>query len=324
VVQVDDQGTVTFSDLEQGVYLVMQEDAFQNSGDILPFLVAIPQEVDGEMRYHVDASPKVTLQSWTDPGTDEVPTASPEVSPTVSPEVSPTVSPEVSVTPETSPGVSDQVAPVVSPAASARPTVSPGAAVSPSPGETGATLPQTGQLNWPIPLMALIGLLLLLMGWRLYRSMIQDRYPKRMGGLCTTLGGVLILAALTLFLGNQRENHCAQENSSQALEQVKAQIIQDVQEQEETPGMPEIVFLQKSEVQEEDAAMPEVEIDGNVYIGYLSIPTLEIELPVQSQWSYENLTVSPCRYYGAIKSRDLVIAAHNYTAHFGQIAQLLP
>ena len=32
--------------------------------------------------------------------------------------------------------------------------------------------------------------------------------------------------------------------------------------------------------------MPEVEIDGNDYIGTLSIPALELSLPVMSQWSY--------------------------------------
>lgn len=33
---------------------------------------------------------------------------------------------------------------------------------------TGSTLPQTGQLNWPVPILAALGLLLFLLGWALH------------------------------------------------------------------------------------------------------------------------------------------------------------
>ena len=65
-----------------------------------------------------------------------------------------------------------------------------------------------------------------------------------------------------------------------------------------------------------------VHIDGNDYIGYVAIPTLEIELPVMSDWSYEKLNVAPCRHAGATFSEDLVIAAHNYDKHFGGLKNL--
>lgn len=55
-----------------------------------------------------------------------------------------------------------------------------------------------------------------------------------------------------------------------------------------------------------------IEIDGRLYIGIISIPDIEVELPVMSEWSYDNLNISPCRYSGTIKQRDIVIAAHNY------------
>jgi sortase A len=68
--------------------------------------------------------------------------------------------------------------------------------------------------------------------------------------------------------------------------------------------------------------MTEVEIDGRLYIGYLFIPALGLELPVQSQWDYPGLKISPCRYVGSTKTDDLVIAAHNYDRHFGRISKL--
>ena len=40
-----------------------------------------------------------------------------------------------------------------------------------------------------------------------------------------------------------------------------------------------------------------------------------------SDWSYEGLNLSPCRYSGSVETDDLVIAAHNYDSHFGRISE---
>ena len=69
-------------------------------------------------------------------------------------------------------------------------------------------------------------------------------------------------------------------------------------------------------------AMPTVEVDGNKYIGILKIPSLELTLPVMSDWSYPKLKLAPCRYAGSAYLSDLVIAAHNYSAHFGALGSL--
>ena len=64
------------------------------------------------------------------------------------------------------------------------------------------------------------------------------------------------------------------------------------------------------------------EIDGYGYIGYLSVPALNLDLPVMSEWDYGRLKISPCRYYGSTKTDNLVIAAHNYKVHFGYLGNL--
>ena len=64
------------------------------------------------------------------------------------------------------------------------------------------------------------------------------------------------------------------------------------------------------------------ELDGRYYLGVLSIPALDLVLPVQSTWSYPNLRVSPCRYAGSVYTKDFVIAAHNYPRHFGNLKNL--
>lgn len=73
-----------------------------------------------------------------------------------------------------------------------------------------------------------------------------------------------------------------------------------------------------------DVTMTEVEIDGHLYIGYLSVPVLELELPVMSGWDYPSLQIAPCRYSGTVRGEDLVLMAHNYVKHFGNIDQLEP
>jgi len=70
--------------------------------------------------------------------------------------------------------------------------------------------------------------------------------------------------------------------------------------------------------------MPVQEIDGVEYIGTLRIPALDLDLPVISQWSYPRLKKAPCRYQGSAYLDDLVIAAHNYQSHFGNLKKLLP
>ena len=66
------------------------------------------------------------------------------------------------------------------------------------------------------------------------------------------------------------------------------------------------------------------EINGYGYIGYLSIPALQLDLSVMSEWDYGRLKISPCRYYGSTKTDNLVIAAHNYRFHFGYLGHLKP
>lgn len=63
-------------------------------------------------------------------------------------------------------------------------------------------------------------------------------------------------------------------------------------------------------------------LDGNEYIGVLSIPDLDLKLPVMADCDYTRLRIAPCLYYGSPDSEHMVIAAHNYPSHFGRLSQL--
>lgn len=124
------------------------------------------------------------------------------------------------------------------------------------------------------------------------------------------LGTGLVLAALSLFIWNQWEDRQAGVSAERILTRLIERMDTPVTERENAYPDPYA------------PAMAEVEIDGYDYIGYLTIPSLELELPVMSEWDYERLEMAPCRYTGTVRNNDLVIAAHNYSQHFGKISKL--
>ena len=127
------------------------------------------------------------------------------------------------------------------------------------------------------------------------------------GLVCIVLGVVLLLAAGGLYAYNRCEDaHAGAEAQT---------VVADLQQKVETPE-PE------AESGPLDPELPVVEIDGNEYVGEISIPAIDIDLPVMSEWSYPKLKISPCRQFGSSRTDDLVIAAHNYESHFGKIGTL--
>ena len=58
------------------------------------------------------------------------------------------------------------------------------------------------------------------------------------------------------------------------------------------------------------------------YIGTLLIPSLNLELPIIDKCDYKRLKNAPCKYYGAIKTNDLIICGHSYKKHFKYLKEL--
>ena len=112
-VQIDKEGHITFTELELGLYLLVQQDAADGYEPVSPFLVSVPAMKDGSYIYNVDASPKLAL------------------------ELAPTETTEPSTEPPTEPTTPPQ-------------------------------LPQTGLNQWPIPVLAIGGLLLVMLGLAFY------------------------------------------------------------------------------------------------------------------------------------------------------------
>lgn len=143
---------------------------------------------------------------------------------------------------------------------------------------------------------------------------------------CIILGSLLLIMALALVLYNVNQDKKSGKAAEAVLTELKEKIVPA--EQSETKKN-ESSIPQSGDLFAEYSAEPAaetsenlIEIDGNNYIGYISIPSIQIELPVMSEWSYDNLKVSPCRYKGSADKNNLIIAAHNYSSHFGRIQNL--
>lgn len=147
-------------------------------------------------------------------------------------------------------------------------------------------------------------------------------HNRKAGIAFLALGAVLIISALLLLRSHTLQDRQAGEYSLDALDGIQAAIAENsaaaaTPQSQESPEPSE-------EPEDESGEMKTVTIDGNDYIGYLSIPELELVLPVISDWGwdYNRLQIAPCRQQGSTKTDDIVIAAHNYDSHFGKLKDL--
>ena len=127
-------------------------------------------------------------------------------------------------------------------------------------------------------------------------------------------GLLLIAAALLLVFYNMYEGFRAGRLASQMAEQLEESIFTGEKAKEGTE-VPEYMW-------NPDMEMPVKIIDGREYVGVLCIPSLELVLPVINNWSDSNLKIAPCRYEGSAYQDNLIIAGHNYTAHFGKLGNM--
>ena len=138
---------------------------------------------------------------------------------------------------------------------------------------------------------------------------------NRDGLICMALGLLLLLGAGGLTAYNMWEDGRAGASAGAAFQALTMKI----DETSETDLPKGVIPAYQIDPRVE---MPVTEIDGNYYVGTISIPALDLELPVLNEWSYPNVKIAPCRYNGSAYLNNMVIAAHNYKRHFGQLVNL--
>ena len=165
----------------------------------------------------------------------------------------------------------------------------------------------------------------------------RRRRRRFSGNFILTLGMLMLLAAAILTSLNFIEDGQAGEAAGNALEQLllaerdardaarRASSETSSDEPAANSGGLTLdpVYLNDN-TSTPEGEMPVIEIDGYDYIGVLQIPSLDLTLPVISDWSYPALQIAPCRYEGSAYGGGMVIAGHNFDSHFGNLSRLEP
>lgn len=153
---------------------------------------------------------------------------------------------------------------------------------------------------------------------------------RRFGIVCLWLGICCLFSSVGFLAYNRWEEKSAEKATKYLLQDVRERIVDVPHEMNsDTGNYKEGNSREEASVTEStfiniSREMPTTQVDGYDCIGVLSIPVLELDLPVLTDWSYEKLKMAPCLYYGTYYEPDFVIAAHNYQSHFGRLSQLQP
>ena len=139
---------------------------------------------------------------------------------------------------------------------------------------------------------------------------------KQFGNLLLAVGILLLTGALFLVSHNMAEENRAEAAVGEVMpalsEAIAAQLTAPPPAETDAAPAPGEVPV------EEEIIL----IDGEAFIGYLTIDALSLSLPVRQTLTERNLKQSPCRYAGCAGTRGFVIAAHNYRRHFADLASL--
>ena len=145
---------------------------------------------------------------------------------------------------------------------------------------------------------------------------------KGFGICCIALGICCLIASVGFIVHNNWEEETAQNSSKNILQDIQENIL-DIKHEESISE-----DIERDESEEISIDIPQemlaTQVDGYDCIGILSIPVLELELPVLTDWSYAKLKIAPCHYFGSYYEKNFVIAAHNYQSHFGRLSDLQP
>lgn len=136
-----------------------------------------------------------------------------------------------------------------------------------------------------------------------------ERINMSKGKILVIIGVFLILISLTMTVYNKYEDLKAGKDANETLNIIKDEI---------TSQKHVVDTLPTDEVRE----MKTININGDEFIGTITIPSINLELPVLSKFSNSNLKKAPCRYYGNLFTNDLIICAHAYETFFANLNKL--
>ena len=120
---------------------------------------------------------------------------------------------------------------------------------------------------------------------------------RKIGNILIIIGIIFVVSALVIYLDLYIKDRKYAEENDLVIEKIKEVI--ESKGQEET-----------------------VEIFDKNYVGIISIPSLNLYLPIQDEWTKEKAKNSPAIYVGALDSYPLIIGGHNSNSQFNKLYKI--
>ena len=134
---------------------------------------------------------------------------------------------------------------------------------------------------------------------------------RRTGMTLLILGAVLVLAAVVRLGLHAWEAEQAGQSAQEALEAIQ-QTEPSLQQSAEETSLQTTVPTGPSEPE----SLEIFELEGDDYIGWITAPAYDRELPIMHQIQEDRLKKAPCLEKGSPITDDAVISGHNYRSHF--------
>ena len=142
---------------------------------------------------------------------------------------------------------------------------------------------------------------------------------RRAGMILLILGAVLVLAAAVRLGLHAREAEQAGQAAQEALAVIRqtepsAQTEMPVQDDGPTEDTSPETTVPTGPSEPESLEI--FELEGDDYIGWITAPGYDRELPIMHQIQEDRLKKAPCLEKGSPITDDAVISGHNYRSHF--------
>ena len=141
---------------------------------------------------------------------------------------------------------------------------------------------------------------------------------KKCGRLLIAAGAMVLCAAVSLVAYNRYTD----KKAGEAAEKTAAVIREHIEAQTLRQNTDSGADSRAQDEGSDDEELIPLDIDGELYIGLLTIPKLGLDLPVTKGWDYNKMHHALCQYSGDVRQGDLIICGHNYTSYLIDLDQL--
>lgn len=180
-------------------------------------------------------------------------------------------------------------------------------------------LPGTGVLNWPVPILVIIALILFSIGWlKIYTS---SKKKNKLSIILVGLATILIIIAGGILIYNNIEENRVRESNKAIVFEFESNMDSYAEINDEGKINKDLSWLDSDKAEGTEYSK---NIEGITYIGILYFPSVEnLSIPVIDNLSDSLLKISSCRYSGRMSDSNMIIAGHNYNSIFGKLSSNL-